>query len=316
MSGDLQLRVRATDAESSLILSSARSSLVARGRRDAAMLTAGVETESEAQRCGLYIGDHRVARWDTTLCDIGDTPQFEELLKRADDSDARYQNWLASSCRYGPGKDLTQSLLWYRKAANQGYAPAQFNLGWWFDSNYPSVPGIEQDYAEAAAWYRKAADQGLAPAQFNIGSMFDTGEGVARNYAEAVKWYRKAADQGLAPAQFNLGLKYAKGQGVARDFTEAVRWFRKAADQRDPALQFSLGMRYANGRVVARDLVQAYMWMDLAISHAGVDEGKLYAAERDKVAANMSSSQIDEAQRLAGEWKPTITGAEAILNER
>ena len=67
---------------------------------------------------------------------------------------------------------------------------------------------MPQDYAEAVKWYRKAADQGDAAAQFNLGVMYATGQGVPQDYAEAVKWYRKAAEQGHAGAQYNLGVMY------------------------------------------------------------------------------------------------------------
>ena len=56
--------------------------------------------------------------------------------------------------------------------------------------------GVPQDYAEAVKWYRKAADQGYAAAQTNLGLMYAHGQGVPQDYVEAVKWYRKAADQG------------------------------------------------------------------------------------------------------------------------
>ena len=45
-------------------------------------------------------------------------------------------------------------------------------------------------------WYRKAAEQGHANAQCNLGYCYKYGEGVETNKAEAVKWYRKAAEQG------------------------------------------------------------------------------------------------------------------------
>ena len=90
---------------------------------------------------------------------------------------------------------------------------------------------MPQDYAEAVRWYRKAADQGNADAQFSLGYMYDNGQGVPQDYAEAARWYRKAADQGDADAQFNLGYMYDKGQGVPQDYAEAARWYRKAADQ-------------------------------------------------------------------------------------
>ncbi len=56
---------------------------------------------------------------------------------------------------------------------------------------------------------QKAAEQGDAMAQFNLGVMYNTGRGVAQDYKQAVAWFRKAAEQGDAMAQFNLGLMYA-----------------------------------------------------------------------------------------------------------
>ncbi len=70
---------------------------------------------------------------------------------------------------------------------------------------YDNGQGVPEDDAEAVRWYRLAADQGNATAQFNLGVMYDTGRGVPQDDAEAVRWYRLAADQGDADAQFNLG---------------------------------------------------------------------------------------------------------------
>ena len=64
--------------------------------------------------------------------------------------------------------------------------------------------GLTNDDAAAVKWYRKAADQGLAKAQHNLGVAYSRGLGIAKDDAEAVKWYSKAADQGLIDAQTNL----------------------------------------------------------------------------------------------------------------
>ena len=58
---------------------------------------------------------------------------------------------------------------------------------------------------------KKAAEQGYAKAQFGLGICYDFGKGVEKNPTEAVKWYRKAAEQGYAQAQCNLGGCYANG---------------------------------------------------------------------------------------------------------
>jgi uncharacterized protein len=117
----------------------------------------------------------------------------------------------------------------YRKAADQGYALAQYNLGFF----YAEGRGVPQDYVEAKNWYLKAADQGEAHAQSNLGVMYDEGRGVPQDYAEAVNWSRLAANQGRADAQFNLGVMYAQGQGVPQDYVSAHMWFNLSAAQGD-----------------------------------------------------------------------------------
>ena len=67
---------------------------------------------------------------------------------------------------------------------------------------YSNGQGVEQDYKKAVEWYRKAAEQGHADAQNNLGFMYYTGQGVEQDYKKAVEWYRKAAEQGHADAQF------------------------------------------------------------------------------------------------------------------
>ena len=66
---------------------------------------------------------------------------------------------------------------------------------------------MKQDYTQAVGWYRKAAEQGHADAQRNMGIMFDLGHGVKEDYAQAFEWYNKAAEQGHSGARLILGLK-------------------------------------------------------------------------------------------------------------
>ena len=65
--------------------------------------------------------------------------------------------------------------------------------------------GTEQDHSEAVKWYRKAAEQGHANAQNNLGWMYQNGWGIEQDYYEAVKWYRKAAELGNVRSQYNIG---------------------------------------------------------------------------------------------------------------
>jgi TPR repeat protein len=80
-------------------------------------------------------------------------------------------------------------------------------------------------------WYRKAAMQGGASAQYNLGFMYLNGQGVPQNYAEAAKWYRKAAEQGDVDATRVLGLAYYLGKWVPKDLVQSYFWFSLAASR-------------------------------------------------------------------------------------
>lgn len=66
---------------------------------------------------------------------------------------------------------------------------------------YEKGEGGEQDWTQAVAWYRKAADQGFAPALYKMGMLYAAGNGVSQDKDEAVKWLVKAADAGYQPAK-------------------------------------------------------------------------------------------------------------------
>jgi len=73
------------------------------------------------------------------------------------------------------------------------------------------------DYKTAMRLLKPLAEQGFALAQFNLGFMYESGHGVPEDDKQAVKWYRLAAEQGYASAQSNLGVMYGNGNGVPED---------------------------------------------------------------------------------------------------
>jgi TPR repeat protein len=58
---------------------------------------------------------------------------------------------------------------------------------------YATGRGVPKDYTAALSWYRKAADQGDASAQNNLGSMYAAGRGVPQDHVQAFMWYTIAA---------------------------------------------------------------------------------------------------------------------------
>jgi len=104
-------------------------------------------------------------------------------------------------------KEYDKALEYFLLATYQGFAKAQYNLGYMYENGY----GVEKSSLKALEYYQLAADKGFAKAQYNLGNMYRNGYGVEQSYQKALEYYQLAADQGLKEAQHNLSkLKSSK----------------------------------------------------------------------------------------------------------
>jgi len=66
---------------------------------------------------------------------------------------------------------------------------------------------------------------------------------------------------------------------------------------------------YASGYGAERDPVKACMWFNLAILGYPASDEQLrekVKVNRDRLAADMTTEQVDQALKLAQEWKPKV----------
>ena len=63
---------------------------------------------------------------------------------------------------------------------------------------------IAENYSRAVYWYTKAAEQGYADAQYELGLCYYEGRGVEQNYKKAIEWWLKAAEQNHSSSQWYL----------------------------------------------------------------------------------------------------------------
>ena len=166
----------------------------------------------------------------------------KELKRLAKNKDAHAQNYLGSLHASGLGVKENQKLaaLWYERAAKQGLAAAQFNLGFLLlhgaeDGKSP----VRAHPKVAAQWLAKAAKQNETGAQYLLCRMYHQGHGVAQNYSKAITLCRKAAEKNLAGAQFELGILLIRRLDT-KQFAEAYRWFLLAAKQRFPGARHNV----------------------------------------------------------------------------
>lgn len=158
---------------------------------------------------------------------------------------------------------------------------------------------------EAMIWYRKAADKGFAPAQVGIGDLYAKGYGVRQDHYRAQEWYSVASRLSRnADAHFKVGEGFFRGLGAPQDYGTALSYYRTAAEQGHPVAQYLLGSMYEAGWGVERDLIEAWIWYKRALPQAQAITAHeetydvMYALAR--VTKQMNSSQLDlAAKRLA-----------------
>ena len=194
----------------------------------------------------------------TTITLYGD--DFQKTLENAKSGDSSAQFALAydyyENGKEGIRKDKVKAAKWYYKAAVQGHAAAQNNLG----KCYYDGEGVLEDREEAFSWFQKAANQGDKVGQCNVALCYEIGEGVVQNKTEAYKWYRKSAENGYAKAQCWMGDYYCKekkvyhyGLGSKEDEDELLKWYNMAAEQGYVEAEYKLGSWYNDKIYIFRD---------------------------------------------------------------
>ncbi len=216
----------------------------------------------------------------------------------AGDPEAQYELAL----RYETGRDAPQNYngakQWYQAAAEQGHAPAMFEMGmlhamgrmtldydqaaaqsrYWFDrlenvgvivddEYYIRRDRIERkDISDANLrfeWLHRVAENGHREAQRYLGYQYDLGV-FSRDCVKAARWYEKAAQQGDRFSQEKMGVAYAICAGLPIDEAKSVYWFKQAALQGDIGAQISVSAAYRLGRGVSKDDRLAAYWIGQA----------------------------------------------------
>ncbi|MFA6016291.1 MAG: tetratricopeptide repeat protein [Gallionellaceae bacterium] len=84
------------------------------------------------------------------------------------------------------------------------------------------------DYFRARGWYTRAAEQGYADAQYFLACLYKKGLGIPPDNEKAAYWFRKAAEQGHSSAQYSLHISYRYGEGVPQNDDIAEYWLHKS----------------------------------------------------------------------------------------
>ena len=160
---------------------------------------------------------------------------------------------------------------------------------------YANGFGVTKNLSEAFKWYKLAAEQGLAQAQYDLAAFYDKGLVVQQSYTKAIKWYELAAAQGIIDAQYSLGLIYLNPSLDFHDMAEeGVRLIEKAAEQGSWVALYTRGSMALTGLGVPKSDSDAAKWFRLAAENGDVKLKKsLIASPNYPVQAEPSNVELD-----------------------
>lgn len=138
----------------------------------------------------------------------------------------------AGLAAYGHG-DYAVALAAWRPLAERGDVAAQLRVGQMLRDRQGVR---WRDFEGAAGWFRRAARQGSAEAQYALGRLHYEGFIIPRDPREMLAALEAAARQGYARAELTLGVIYEYGfDDVASDLTQALKWYELAGRGGDAA---------------------------------------------------------------------------------
>jgi hypothetical protein len=189
-----------------------------------------------------------------------------EKLKNAAKANDPYSQWVMGLYYAGTGEfscspeDAKESVKWFKNAAENGYANAQYNLG----VCYKDGEGVQEDEQAAREWFQRAASQSNAAANYMLGLFYQQGRGgLKQDDKEAAKCFLSAAENNV-DAQYNLGVCYKDGKGVKQDNKESLKYFQRAAEEGDRRAQCTLSYYYETEEIgLRKDDSQAFKWHKL-----------------------------------------------------
>jgi localization factor PodJL len=187
-----------------------------------------------------------------------------------------------------------------RTAALANEPGAEYEVG----ARYAEGRTVPQNWYEAARWFQKAADAGFAPAQFRLASLKEKGQGGPKDVQAARRLYIAAAEKGHAKAMHNLAVLYAEGVDGKPDYKVAAEWFLKAAMYGVTDSQFNLAILYARGIGVPANLAESYRWFAMAASTGDADAARKRDEVAARLDAKTLAAAKLAVQRFVPEREP------------
>jgi hypothetical protein len=195
--------------------------------------------------------------------------------------------------------------------AREGDPQAQNYVGEIFERGL----GRQPDYAQAAEWYRRAAEQDFAPAQINLGQLYEQGLGVPRDQIQAINWYRRASGFEEAGLSFVVSSDVAQELTDLRDAVLLRESDADRLREQIKGLEREMAQLEAARRAAEAQATQVEAQVQPAPEAAPGPEVAAALEEIERARAELQAEReaVEEQRRLATQAARELEEIEAAL---
>ncbi|MCB0537702.1 MAG: SEL1-like repeat protein [Bacteroidetes bacterium] len=178
---------------------------------------------SNNSKSNSTINNSSSSRVNTSNSTVNST-KVDNLLKKAESGDRYAQNEIGTyyfngksgfgTSHYPFEKDIQKAKYWFKKAAEQGFATSQENLG--------AIYFEEKDFNNALIWYTKAANSNHSRAQYVLGFMYRKGLGIKKSRKKAKFWWKKSCSLGYTQSCEEVKKMNALGNAILNSVNESL----------------------------------------------------------------------------------------------
>jgi len=229
-----------------------------------------------------------------------DTP-LDLLKKAAKAGDVNAQNDLG--CYYLGSQNYDEAFKWFKKAAEQDFKSAYFNLG----ICYLNGLGTETDIEESISNFSKSYEKGSGNAALRLGYIYLNEDLECFDPQKSIQWFEQAAKHKILQADFMIGELYYHGQFVEKNDSLAFLHIQRAAYQGNPNGQFFLAKFYEEGFMVPVDRNLSMQWLRKA-----ADQG-LMDAQYTLSRCYLYGLGVEQNQELATYWQDQANEQRSIV---
>lgn len=234
------------------------------------MQVLSVQLRSNAGSVAQPMQDVITAERERYNPDPADTGGIEQLTEQAQTGDPKAKYLLSIRYEAGEGlpQNKAEASRYLRAAADGGCVEAQFKLA---RQLLGEEAGSMPSPAAAVVWFQRAADQGYSAAQFSLGSLYESGNGVQMDLVHAVKYYRQAAIQGHKQAEQQLAACYRMCLQYGLQPEGFVEWMQGKANEGDVNALYGMGCYLKSNGGAQSNTAEAISYMQQAahFGHSG-----------------------------------------------